>query len=381
MEFIPLLMFFGGFFSIMIAMGQLFYRKKALISYIYAFSFLGLGLWIFQVSLYSTDLLHRFHFLALYIIPVSFLAAPLMSLRYRWVIVNRFRADRSFVLLAFPALVSVIILGVPLFCDDITWQPQYMEYMPVFSSSFRELPLYFKIVHLLYPLPKLYLVVAMIPTLVQMSVIWKEQPPRKSLQAQHSLMVSRMGYVFAIGIITSTALMALGDFISRELVHWSVIMANATLCSVYVATQRHPDFNRLLKIETRRAHYEQSKIKGINVEKILSRLHEIMDAEKAFADEELSIKVLADDLDVTVHQLSEILNEKLKKNFNSFVNEYRVKEAKKMLLEEPDRSVLSIGVAVGFNSNTTFSTVFSRIAGCSPGAYRKKKLSMETEGS
>jgi AraC-like DNA-binding protein len=165
--------------------------------------------------------------------------------------------------------------------------------------------------------------------------------------------------------------MAMGDFISRELVHWSVIMANATLCSVFVATQRHPDFNRLLKIETKRAQYEQSKIGGLDVAKIMDRINEIMEEEKAFADEELTLKNLASELDITAHQLSEILNEKLKKNFNSFVNEYRIREAKIMLIDEPERSVLSIGIAVGFNSHTTFCTAFSRLAGCSPAQYRK----------
>jgi AraC-like DNA-binding protein len=185
------------------------------------------------------------------------------------------------------------------------------------------------------------------------------------------MMVSRLGYVFSCLIAASTALMAMGDFISRELVHWSVIMANATLCSVFVATQRHPDFNRLLKIETKRAQYEQSKIGGLDVAKIMDRINEIMEEEKAFADEELTLKNLASELDITAHQLSEILNEKLKKNFNSFVNEYRIREAKIMLIDEPERSVLSIGIAVGFNSHTTFCTAFSRLAGCSPAQYRK----------
>jgi YesN/AraC family two-component response regulator len=96
--------------------------------------------------------------------------------------------------------------------------------------------------------------------------------------------------------------------------------------------------------------------------------------EKAFADEELSLRDLASELGISPHQLSEILNEKIKKNFNTFVNEYRVTEAKAMLIDEPQRSILSVGIAVGFNSNTTFCTVFSKITGESPSHYRKQKL-------
>lgn len=58
---------------------------------------------------------------------------------------------------------------------------------------------------------------------------------------------------------------------------------------------------------------------------------------------------------------------------SEFLNEFRVKEAQRLLVEEPDRSVLSIGVAVGFNSNTTFCTVFSKMTGISPKQYRKER--------
>jgi len=364
-NFIPVLMFCGAFLSIMIALGQLFQKKKELISYIYAFSFLGLGLWIFQMSLYSTGLIDNYQYISVWLIPVSFLTAPLMALRYRWVIVNRFIADWRYLLLGIPCIASVIFLLFPLFSGSVSYDRAYMGFTIIFSEPYLKLPLYYKILHLLYPLPKFYLVIAMIPTLVTMSVVWKKSRSRRSQ------LVSRMGYVFSIFIILSTALLAFGDLFSRELVQAAVLMANATLSSVFVATQRHPDFNRLLRIETRKAHYTHSKIRGLDLDSIVLRLEEIMDQEKAFADEELSLASLADELEITAHQLSQILNQKLKRNFNSFVNEYRIAEAKKMIIEEPDRSILSIGAAVGFNSNTTFCTVFSRMEGVSPGHYRK----------
>ncbi len=118
----------------------------------------------------------------------------------------------------------------------------------------------------MYPLPKIYLVIAMISTLVQMGVIWKKK------RKEHNLTVSRMGYVFSICIILSTALMAAGDFFSTELIRWSVLMANASLTGVFLATQRHPDFNRLLKVETLKARYEHSKKMDLTLTKQYSAL-------------------------------------------------------------------------------------------------------------
>jgi AraC-like DNA-binding protein len=99
-----------------------------------------------------------------------------------------------------------------------------------------------------------------------------------------------------------------------------------------------------------------------------------MNDEKVFADEELTLPALADELGISPHQLSEILNREIGKNFNTFINEYRVKEAKELLVEQPGRSILSVGVAAGFNSGTTFNTVFGKITGMTPGRYRKIML-------
>ena len=365
---IDFFMFYGAVFSVILALGQLFQKNKQLISYIYAFSFLCLGIWIFQVSLYTTGLFENYYIVSAIIIPVTFLTAPLMSFRYRWVIESSFSVSKRMILYGIPFLFSCVLLLVPFFLEGLSFFPSYMGHRIIFSSSYMELPLYFKLLHLMYPLPKIYLVVAMIPTLVHMAVIWKKK------RKEHSLTVSRMGYVFSICIILSTAFMAAGDFFSTEITRWSVLMANATLTGVFLATQRHPDFNRLLKVETRKARYENSKIRGLDLDKTVQRLMDIMNEEKAFADEELSLAMLADELDIRPQQLSQILNEKLNRNFWGFVNEFRIEEAKKMLLEEPDRSILSVGIAVGFNSATSFNLAFSRYEGCSPGSYRKNNL-------
>jgi len=365
-SFYPILMFFGALFSFMIALGQLFQRKKGLISYIYAFSFLTLGLWIFQISLYANRMCADYFYIVLILIPFSFLAAPLMALRYVWVIARKFRARKKYLLLFIPFVFSIVILILPVFIPGLTLKKEFLTARPVFSESFYTLPLYFKIVHLLFVTPKIYLVTAMIPNLVNMSFIWKKKKFRSSMT------VSRIGFVFSVMIMLSTSLTAIGDLVSIQMIKWSILYVNATLCSVFLATQRHPDFNRLLKIETEKAHYENSKIKSLDLDNLTEKLGIIMEEEKAFADEELTLNNLAAELEISPHQLSQFLNEKMKKNFNLFINEYRINEAKIMLLEEPKRSITSIAIAVGFNSNSTFSTVFSKHTGLSPKNFRKK---------
>ena len=57
------------------------------------------------------------------------------------------------------------------------------------------------------------------------------------------------------------------------------------------------------------------------------------------------------------------------KNFTSYLTEYRVEEAKRMLAE-PTVNVKDIGRAVGYSDSNYFAKVFKRITGQSPTEYR-----------
>ena len=65
-----------------------------------------------------------------------------------------------------------------------------------------------------------------------------------------------------------------------------------------------------------------------------------METGKYYRDEELSLATLAEKLDIHPHELSRIVNVTLKKNFNDFVNEYRVKEVTKKMQEEKNEERL-----------------------------------------
>lgn len=105
-----------------------------------------------------------------------------------------------------------------------------------------------------------------------------------------------------------------------------------------------------------------------------SKLHQLMVREKPFLQQELNLPDLAQMMDLSPHDLSHLLNKGFGQNFYVFINRYRVDTAKKMLLNRAyDRlNVLGIAFEAGFNSKTTFNTVFKKETGLTPSEFKKR---------
>ncbi|MCB1146235.1 MAG: AraC family transcriptional regulator [Leptospiraceae bacterium] len=152
-------------------------------------------------------------------------------------------------------------------------------------------------------------------------------------------------------------------------------LISVCICSFFLFTARYPDFFVNLRSEIQSKRYESTPLTGIDVNEICRLLKELMSERQIFRDEELRLAQLADELSLTSHQLSRILNEQFQQNFNGFVNQYRVQAAEALLLKDEKMSVLNIAFEVGFNSKTTFNQQFLKITGMTPKSYRQKKKS------
>ncbi|MBB5207597.1 AraC family transcriptional regulator [Chiayiivirga flava] len=127
-----------------------------------------------------------------------------------------------------------------------------------------------------------------------------------------------------------------------------------------------------------RAAYAVSTLTRVDRTQALERLRRAMDEDRLYTDENLSLASLAAALDLTPHQLSELINTGLGIGFSRYLREQRVAAAQRMLREEPHASVLSVGLAVGFTSQSNFYVAFREITGEVPGRYRKQALRGDT---
>ena len=118
--------------------------------------------------------------------------------------------------------------------------------------------------------------------------------------------------------------------------------------------------------------YASSTLGNVDVEAVCHRLQVVMDEDKLFQNENLNLSLLASELDVSSHQLSELINTRFGVGFSRYVRERRVAEAKRLLTEDPQSSVLAIGLMTGFKSQSNFYAAFRDITGEAPGSYRRR---------
>jgi AraC-like DNA-binding protein len=115
---------------------------------------------------------------------------------------------------------------------------------------------------------------------------------------------------------------------------------------------------------------EKQDLKVISQEDI-NHIKRLMEIEKAYLNPELNLSDLAKQANMSRAQLSEIINSGFHKNFNDFVNMYRVEAIKSMLKEDKQKQLSLLGIAYecGFNSKATFNRVFKKLTNNSPSEY------------
>lgn len=121
-------------------------------------------------------------------------------------------------------------------------------------------------------------------------------------------------------------------------------------------------------------HSTKSLLDDDDVRRICERLDRVATETDMLFDPLLSMPKLANAIAATPNQLSFVLNQHLGKSFFDFINEARTNEASKLLINEPDRTILDIATSVGFNSKSTFNLAFKKITGKTPSAYRTENL-------
>jgi AraC-like DNA-binding protein len=114
-----------------------------------------------------------------------------------------------------------------------------------------------------------------------------------------------------------------------------------------------------------------------SAEELGSRLQALMESSAPYRDERLSVQTLARKLGVEPGQLSYHLNVRHSLTFRSYINEWRLRSVGEDLLSRPDRSILDIAFENGFNSKSSFNSLFFKKYGMTPREYRRQKREID----
>ncbi len=122
--------------------------------------------------------------------------------------------------------------------------------------------------------------------------------------------------------------------------------------------------------------YKGSSLTAEQGDKAEKLLLAVMENDKPYLEEELSLRSLAEKVGLAPSHLSQVINERLKKNFYDFVNGYRVEEAQRILRDprRRDQKILGIAFDTGFASKVAFNRVFKKYSGLTPSEYKNRLL-------
>ena len=120
--------------------------------------------------------------------------------------------------------------------------------------------------------------------------------------------------------------------------------------------------------------YKSSSLDNKTKEELIKKLKIYLEKEKPYLNSELRLDDLSNLMNTNRQYLSQIINETFNQNFYTLINNYRIEEIKSMFLENKHKQLSIMGIArsVGFNSKSTFNTLFKKHTGLTPSDFIKK---------
>ncbi|MCB0642727.1 MAG: helix-turn-helix transcriptional regulator, partial [Phaeodactylibacter sp.] len=119
--------------------------------------------------------------------------------------------------------------------------------------------------------------------------------------------------------------------------------------------------------------YMQSRLTQTDVLEQKRRVQTYLEEEEPYLNPDFSIQQLSDALGLPVRDLSQVINEGFQKNFFTLINGYRIEVVKERIRSQEFEhlTLLAIGLSCGFNSKTTFNTVFKKMTDQTPSQFKK----------
>ncbi|TGJ98716.1 AraC family transcriptional regulator [Leptospira langatensis] len=357
-SFTSLFLTFSLGLAFLFSLGEIFSNPRGEKQNLLAFIFFLVGIFLTHAFLLTCKMIVFFPGLYLTHLPVSALMGPFLERYLLLAMGNPPQSKKILYLKTLPAL-GILLWMLPFYLSNGPEKISLLQNMQITG-----LPLFLKI-----------------PVLSAMGVMFAFLGSILSklfMEVRYSVVYKDPRMLTILGVASFTLFILLYGFVSvlsgsaRGLEGVGSLIG-IFLCALYILRQGYPEFFlEVRKVVEEEKKYKASQLTSLNLEEIRENLENLFDREKIYLQEDLTLSYLAQKLKISTHQLSEYLNNELKKNFFQLLNEYRVQEAKQRIESDPQGVLLSIAYSSGFRSKSTFNDVFRKETGFTPSEYRSK---------
>lgn len=348
-----------GIILLIFAFIQITYRNRQFINYniaglYFCLSYVILSLWTFK-----SGIIFYIPWLMYTDITAAFAIGPFVYFYLKAVLGCKTKIDKFYLLHFIPALIVIILIVTNNIVNNsfLRYYSKNPSVYPVYNLSL--------VVRWIDFISNFYMITYFAAAIKNIYLYLK-----KGNYKQAGELLTIFYYMFFI--LLFSFMMILANIIGSSLLNITAIYL-LTLAGVwyFIFCFRNPEFTQKAIKEAKTLRYENSMVNGISTDVVLERLDELMNEEKIYIDYELTLPKLSEYLMVTPHQMSKILNSGRKMNFRTLVNSYRVKESMQQMAQHPEKTILEIALASGFNSKSSFNSVFLKSTGKTPSDYRE----------
>ncbi len=371
-ELISEFIYMTGFLSLLISLGQFLVVERNAGRYIQALFLFCAGICQIYNGMRVSGFLLEYPHLALVNVPFLYSLGPLIYFYFRYLMHKRVDIRVRYFIHFVPASVILLIL-MPFYFQDKEFKQRLLSYPEgILSMSLPSLLLLFLMSFIFF-----VIIIYCISFFRHNRYIFnlKQIKVRKIVYFSHFIVI---GVILAIAIYIVGAIFSIFHSRSSE-IYLNILRVISVLTGtlfiiIYIMDKRYPDYYNQLVQEIEKIQYQQSRIEGLDIEATLVQLSALMEERRLYRIEDLTLAACAAELEIAPYQLSQLLNEKMQNNFSTYINAYRINEAREIIASNPDRSLSTIGYDVGFNSISTFYSWFCKLTGVPPGKYKERYL-------
>ena len=337
---------------------------------------------------YSTPFAVKFPYFIGIIDPVLFVYGPLLFL-YAYFLIYPQRTFRWNMILHFVPAILIVLIYIPTIYVQNTETKLLAEGILLDASTDNNLIINFIIRDIIWLISCVYEIIYIIVTVLLLKKYGRDIKNIYSFIDKINLKWLRNLATF-MGIITTISLL-MGLLVYFEFIYFEtsvpiILLSFSILIYIigYKGLKQPLLFSQKESLEFQNQQeqftlventekYIKSKLPEEKAEEHLNNLLYLMETKKLYTNENLKLRDIADDLSISTHHLSQVINEKLDKNFYDFINSYRVEAARKMLIDSKYQHLTILGIAfeVGFNSKSSFYNTFKKYFNVSPTQYKK----------